>query len=54
LKPRWLHEETRVKEICDAIVRHKEAKCPIWAEWLDELRDLTGARDEPICKKPNG
>jgi hypothetical protein len=44
LTPRWLREEMRVIEICEAIVRYKKAKIPVPFVWLEELRDLCGSR----------
>lgn len=40
LKPRWLHEKQRVKEICDAMERYAQARMPVPVEWITELKDL--------------
>ena len=40
IKPRWLHEEERIKELLDAIQRYSEAKLPIPTDWIKELKTL--------------
>lgn len=40
IKPRWLHEEERIKELMDAIQRYSEAKLPIPIDWVRELKTL--------------
>lgn len=40
LKPKWIHEEQRVEEICAAIMRYKKEDRPVPADWMSELIDL--------------
>ena len=40
LKPKWIHDEGRRKDILDAIERYSEANMPIPIEWVKELREL--------------
>lgn len=39
LEPRWLHDEMRVKEIAEAIMRYNEVGKPVPQEWLEELNE---------------
>lgn len=43
LKPRHLHDETRIKDIHDAMGRFIEAGKQIPAEWAKEMLDLSKA-----------
>ena len=40
IKPRWLHDSQRARDIIDAIERYTEANMTIPKIWIDELRDL--------------
>jgi hypothetical protein len=40
LKPRWIVEEYRVQEICEAVMRYKKAGEPVPEAWIDELSEL--------------
>ena len=40
LKPRWIHDSERAKEILDAMARYTDANMSIPKKWIDELRDL--------------
>ena len=40
VKPRWLHDSERLKDILDAIERYTNADLPIPKDWVIELRDL--------------
>ena len=40
LKPRYIHDKARVKEILDAMERYSYQRFPIPTEWVEELREL--------------
>ena len=40
VKPRWLHDYERLKDILEAIERYINADLPIPKDWVIELRDL--------------
>ena len=40
LKPRWIHDSERAKEILDAIERRTDANMSIPKNWINELQDL--------------
>lgn len=40
VKPRWLHDSERLKDILDAIERYTNDDLPIPKDWVIELRDL--------------
>lgn len=40
LKPRWIHDSERAKEILDAIARYTDANMSIPKKWITELQDL--------------
>ena len=40
LKPRWLHEEQRLKEVKEAILRYIDAGVAIPKEWMEEYEEL--------------
>lgn len=40
LKPKYIHDKTRIKEILDAMERYSEQRFPIPIEWIEELREL--------------
>lgn len=52
LKPRWLHEEHRVKEIFDAMIRYSENSQVIPVDWIFELKDIV-YRDNEINRVKN-
>ena len=39
LRPRWVHDGERIRDIFDAMERYSEAGIPIPIEWLKELRE---------------
>lgn len=54
LKPRYIHDEQRVDDICRAMIRYMNNKQPIPIEWLEEYNELrtkdnksVGGRSEP-------
>ena len=40
LKPKYIHDKTRIREILDAMERYSEQRFPIPIEWVEELREL--------------
>ena len=40
LKPKWLHDEQRLKDVRDAIVRYYNADMPIPIKWIEEYNEL--------------
>lgn len=40
LKPKYIHDKTRIREILDAMERYSEQRFPIPIEWIEELREL--------------
>lgn len=40
LKPKYIHDKARVKEILDAIERYSYQRFPVPIEWIEELREL--------------
>ena len=40
LKPKYIHDKARVKEILDAMERYSYQRFPIPTEWVEELREL--------------
>lgn len=40
LKPKYIHDKARVKEILDAMERYSYQRFPIPIEWIEELREL--------------
>ena len=38
LKPKWIHDSERLKDLIDAIKRYTDAEMPIPKEWVEELR----------------
>lgn len=40
LKPKYIHDKTRIKEILDAMERYSERRFPIPIEWVEELKEL--------------
>jgi hypothetical protein len=40
LKPRWIHDSQRAKEILEAIERYTDSNMSIPKVWIDELKDL--------------
>lgn len=40
LKPKWIHDAQRIREIFEAMERYSDAEKPIPREWIDELREL--------------
>jgi len=47
VKPRWLHEEDRLRELHEAMMRHKDAGEPIPRDWITEYNDLMLRAPEP-------
>ena len=42
LKPRFIHDASRLKEITEACSRFMEASYPIPTEWIDEYNEIVG------------
>ena len=40
LKPKYIHDKARIKEILDAMERYSYQRFPIPIEWVEELREL--------------
>lgn len=40
LKPKYIQDKARIKEILDAMERYSEQRFPIPIEWIEELREL--------------
>lgn len=40
LKPKYIHNKARIKEILDAMERYSYQRFPIPIEWVEELREL--------------
>lgn len=40
LKPKWIHDKQRKREIIEAMERYSNAGKPIPAEWVEELKEL--------------
>ena len=40
LKPRWIHDSERAKEILDAMARYTDANMSVPNKWIKELQDL--------------
>ena len=40
LKPKFIHDAQRVREILEAMTRYSEANYPIPIEWIEELKQL--------------
>ena len=40
LKPKYIHDKARVKEILDAMERYAYQRFPVPIEWVEELREL--------------
>lgn len=40
LKPKYIHDKARVKEILDAMERYSYQRFPVPIEWIEELREL--------------
>ena len=40
LKPKYIHDKTRIKEILDAMERYSERRFLIPIEWVEELKEL--------------
>ena len=40
LKPKYIHDKARVKEILDAMERYSYQRFPVPIEWIQELREL--------------
>ena len=43
LKPRWVHDSRRAKDILDAIERYTDVNMSIPKAWVKELKDLFNA-----------
>jgi hypothetical protein len=43
--PRYINEERRRKEICDAVLRYAFEQMPIPQEWLEECKELNTKLD---------
>ena len=44
LKPKWIHDGQRIREIFEAMERFSDAGEPIPREWIDELRELVTSK----------
>jgi hypothetical protein len=40
ITPKWLHDEQRLKSLCEAVGRYKAARMPIPIIWLQEMEEL--------------
>lgn len=40
IMPKWLHDELRLKALCEAIDRYQKAQMPIPKDWIDEMEFL--------------
>jgi hypothetical protein len=40
--PKWLRQEQRLEELCEAVIRYRQEALPVPADWLEEMRDLAG------------
>ena len=40
LKPKYIHDKARVKDILDAMERYSYQRFPVPIEWIEELREL--------------
>ena len=40
LKPKYIHDKIRIKEILDAMERYSYQRFPVPIEWVEELREL--------------
>lgn len=40
LKPKYIHDKARVKEILDAMERYSYQRFPVPIEWVEELKEL--------------
>lgn len=43
VKPAWAVNEERLRDVCAAVVRYKDANEEVPKEWLEELESLTHA-----------
>ncbi len=50
VKPRWVHDETRFKDLAEAIGRYAQARLPVPVEWTEEYNDLAKRRILPEPK----
>jgi hypothetical protein len=50
LKPRYIHEEQRAREIRAAICRRSEAGEIVPVEWIEELGELIERKESKECK----
>jgi hypothetical protein len=41
LRPRYIAEEARLNEVCEAIARYYQAGYPFPMEWIEEYNELT-------------
>ena len=44
LKPRYVHDSERLKDIISAMERYSKVSKPIPGVWIDELKDLIGGQ----------
>jgi len=51
LRPRWIVQSLRIREILEAIDRYVSAGKPIPKEWSDELNELFAAQRETEERK---
>lgn len=40
--PKWIRQEQRLEELCEAVIRYLRAAEPIPDLWLEEIREVTG------------
>ena len=40
VKPRYIHDEIRRRELGEAIIRYIEESLPVYPEWVDEYNEL--------------
>lgn len=54
LRPRWVVQALRIREILEAMDRYNSAGTPIPEEWSDELNELFEAQREKKIKDAKG
>jgi hypothetical protein len=50
--PKWLRQEQRLEELCEAVIRYQQDNLRIPDDWLEEIRDLASellARSKLNC-----
>lgn len=39
--PKWIRQQQRLEELCEAVVRYRQAAFKVPDEWLSEICELT-------------